>query len=95
MFLRPKIVIIGSTTLRVLNVGRNKIYDDGISMISKELQNNSLTTLTVQQCELSVKGKQTKNYTLCLNKYCCLIVSTKLVCLAICTLYITIWQKLE
>ena len=76
MFVRPTIIIIGSTTLRVLNVGRNKIYDDGISMISMELQNNSLTTLTVQQCELSVKGKQMKNYTLCLNKYCCLIMST-------------------
>ena len=57
-------------------------------MISMELQNNSLTTLIVQQCELSVKGKQTKNYTLCLNKYSCLIVSTKLVCLEICTLYV-------
>ena len=73
MFVRPNIIIIGSTTLRVLNVGRNKIYDDGISMISMELQNNSLTTLTVQQCELSVKGKKTKNYTLCLNKYWCLL----------------------
>ena len=76
MFVSSTIIIIGSTTLRVLNVGRNKIYDDGISMISMELQNSSLTSLTVQQCELSVKGKQIKNYTLCLNKYYCLIMST-------------------
>ena len=60
MFVRPNIIIIGSTTLTVLNVGRNKIYDDGISMISVELQNNSLTTLIVQQCEISAKGKQTE-----------------------------------
>ena len=60
MFVRSTTIIIGSCTLRVLNVGRNKFYDDGISMISMELQNNSLTTLTVQQCELSVKGKQTE-----------------------------------
>ena len=60
MFVRPNIIIIGSTTLTVLNVGRNKIYDDGISMISMELQNNSLTTLIVQQCEISAKGKQTE-----------------------------------
>ena len=64
-------------------------------MISMELQNNSLSTLTVQECELSVKGKQMKNYTLCLNEYCCLIMSTKLVSLAIYTLHIAIWQNLE
>ena len=52
------VIITGNTTLRVLNVGWNKIGDDGISMISKELQhNNSLTELSVERCGLSRAGK--------------------------------------
>ena len=52
-------VITGSTTLRVLNVGWNDIGDDGILMISEELQHNkSLTELSVHRCGLSVKGKE-------------------------------------
>ena len=53
------VIITGSTALRVLNVGGNKIGDDGISMISEELQHNkSLTELNVHSCELSVKGEK-------------------------------------
>ena len=39
MFVMSTVIITGSTTLRVLNVAGNKIGDDGISMISGELQN--------------------------------------------------------
>ena len=56
------VIITDSTTLRVLNVGWNKIGDDGMSMISNELQhNNSLTELSVAGCGLSVKGKELIN----------------------------------
>ena len=45
----------------MLNVGGNEIGDDGISMISEELQhNNSLTELNVINCGFSAKG-QNKN----------------------------------
>ena len=57
MFVMSTVIITGSTTLRVLNVGWNQINDDGISMISEELQhNNSLTELRVELCGLSAKG---------------------------------------
>ena len=56
-------VITGSTTLRVLKFGYDKIGDDGISMISGELQhNNSLTELKVGYCGLSVKGEKLINF---------------------------------
>ena len=52
------VIIIGWTTLKVLNVDWNKIGDDGISMISEELQhNNSLIELSFRNCGLSVKGE--------------------------------------
>ena len=51
--------ITGSTTLRELHIGWNKIGDGGISLISWELQqNNSLTKLIVRDCGLLVKGKE-------------------------------------
>ena len=51
------VIITGSATLRVLDVGRNDIGDEGMAVISKALQdNNSLTTLYVSRCGLSVKG---------------------------------------
>ena len=51
------VIITGSATLRELNVGYNDIGDDGMAVISEALQHNkSLTTLTVQECGLSVKG---------------------------------------
>ena len=53
------VIITGSTTLRVLDFGSNKIGDDGISMILEELQHvNSLTELSVLGCGLSVKGEE-------------------------------------
>ena len=59
MFVMSTVIITGSTTLRVLDVGVNDIGDDGISMISEELQhNNSLTELSVWECGLSVKSKK-------------------------------------
>ena len=56
-------VMSGSTTLRVLDVAVNKIGDDGVSMISEELQhNNSLSKMVVQHCGLSVKGEELPNF---------------------------------
>ena len=58
MFVMSTVIITGNTTLRVLDVGGNEIGDDGISMISEELQhNNSLTELIVANCGLSAKGQ--------------------------------------
>ena len=58
MFVMSTVIITGSITLKVLNVGGNKTGDDGISMISEELQhNNSLTKLRVVRCGLSAKGQ--------------------------------------
>ena len=52
----------GNTALRVLDVGGNEIGDDGISMISEELQHNELLTkLLVWRCGLSVKGEELIN----------------------------------
>lgn len=51
------LILTGSKTLQVLNLGFNNIGNDGISMISMELQhNNSLTELSLAQCGLSEKG---------------------------------------
>ena len=51
------VIITGSATLRVLNVGLNDIGDDWMAVISEALQHNkSFTTLRVGQCGLSVKG---------------------------------------
>ena len=51
------VVIVGSASLRVLDVSSNPIGDDGISLISSELQyNNVLTKLKVAECGLSTKG---------------------------------------
>ena len=50
-------LITGGASLRVLHVTGNDISDDGMSLISSELQyNNILTELRVQWCGLSVKG---------------------------------------
>ena len=51
------VIITGSATLRELNVGDNDINDDGMAVISEALQHSkSLTTLSVVECGLSVKG---------------------------------------
>ena len=51
------VIITGSATLRVLNVGENVIGDEGMGILSKALQDNkSLTELYIWECGLSVKG---------------------------------------
>ena len=48
---------IGNASLKALNVSGNDIGDDGMAVISEALQQNeSLTTLEIAECELSVKG---------------------------------------
>ena len=52
-------VIIGSPTLRVLDVSVNDIGDEGMAMISEVLQHGKslmITKLKVGKCGLSVKG---------------------------------------
>ena len=50
-------IITGSTTLRELILGTNDIGDNGMSVITKELQSNKkLSKLEVKLCGLSVKG---------------------------------------
>ena len=57
------VIITGSTTLRVLDVSGNEIGDDGISMISEELQRNKAQTeLLVAKCGLSAKGEKLINF---------------------------------
>jgi len=47
----------GSASLSVLNLDGNSVGDDGMYLISSELQyNNMLTELRVAACGLSVKG---------------------------------------
>jgi len=51
------IMIIGSPSLRVLDVCENEIGDIGVELLCKELHNSySLTELCVWSCGLSVKG---------------------------------------
>ena len=51
------VIITGSDTLRVLDVSRNAIGDEGMAIISEALQHNkSLTILGLVLCGLSVKG---------------------------------------
>ena len=57
VFVMSTVIITGSATLRVLDVSRNDIGDEGMAVISEALQHNkSLTALIVVQCGLSVKG---------------------------------------
>ena len=57
MFVMSTVIITGSASLIELNVSGNNISDDGMSLISSELQyNNILTELRVGFCRLSVKG---------------------------------------
>ena len=51
------VIITGSATLRVLDVGYNDIGDDGMAVISEALHHNkSLTAMDVGSCEFSMKG---------------------------------------
>ena len=57
MFVTFAVIIIGSATLKELNVVLNDIGDDGMAVLSEALQSNkSLTTLIVWVCGLSVEG---------------------------------------
>ena len=58
MFMMSTVIITGSASLRVLNFHVNpNISDDGMSIISSELQyNNVLTELRVPVCGLTAKG---------------------------------------
>ena len=57
VFVMSTVIIIGSTTLRELDVSWNHIGDNGISVITEELQSNkTLTKLNVSVCRFSVKG---------------------------------------
>jgi len=58
VFVMSTVIITGSASLRELSVSLNpNIGDDGMSLISSELQyNNILTKLSVAGCGLSVKG---------------------------------------
>ena len=57
VFVMCSFIIIGSATLRVLNVSCNDIGNEGMALISEALQHNkSLTALWVERCGLSVKG---------------------------------------
>ena len=50
-------LLVGNCSLQKLNVCRNNIGDDGISVIVKQLQHiTTLTTLYVSECGLSAKG---------------------------------------
>ena len=53
------IITTDATTLKVLNVGFNEIGDDGVAMISGELQHkNSLIELSVAGCGILTQGKE-------------------------------------
>ena len=53
------IVIAGSATLRVLDVGDNDYGDNGMEVISKALRHNQLLTeLYIYNCMIGVKGTQ-------------------------------------
>ena len=51
------VIITGSTTLRELDVSRNDISDNGISVITEGLQSNkTLTKLDVSVCDITEEG---------------------------------------
>jgi len=57
VFVMFTFVIIGSVTLRELNVSLNVIGDNGISVITEGIQSNkTLAKLNVSGCGLSVEG---------------------------------------
>lgn len=58
MLVMSSVITTGRTTLRVLNVLSSAMGNDGILMISEELQyKNSLIELKVNGCGLSAKGQ--------------------------------------
>jgi len=50
-------MLMENKKLQYLNVGWNKIGDDGVRHVTEGLQqNDNLTELELQYCEISVKG---------------------------------------
>jgi len=51
------VIITGSASLRVLNVGDNPVGDDGVSlMVGNLYRNTTLNELDVRACKLSAKS---------------------------------------
>jgi len=51
-------MLMENKKLQHLNIGENKIGDDGVQCITEGLQqNNNLTELELRDCEISVKGR--------------------------------------
>ena len=67
MFVMSTVIITGSVALRELNVSRNDIGDNGISVITEGLQSSKiLAKLSISWCGLSVKGTVIQDVLLCL-----------------------------
>ena len=50
-------MLMVNRTLKHLNIGNNKIQDDGTKDVMEGIQHNgTLTVLWLQNCEISVKG---------------------------------------
>jgi len=63
-------MLMENKKLQQLNIGFNKIGDDGVRHISEGLQqNDTLTVLSLQSCEITVKGKPFHNYILAQPMY--------------------------
>ena len=56
-------MLMENKKLQHLNISWNKIGEDGVSHITEGLQqNNALTELLLQSCDLSAKGNYSYNY---------------------------------
>ena len=56
-------MLMENKKLQYLDIGSNEIGDDGVSHITEGLQqNDTLTELMLQYCEISAKGNRSYNY---------------------------------
>ena len=56
-------MLVKNTTLQYLNIGSNKISDDGVRYITEGLYcNGTLTELWLNNCNISVQGTCVKLY---------------------------------
>jgi len=56
-------MLMENKKLQYLDIGWNKIGDDGVRHVTEELQqNDTLTELLLWYCEISVKGIAIANY---------------------------------
>jgi len=56
-------MLMENKKLQHLNIGQNKIGDDGVRHVTEGIQrNNTLTELLLWECEISVKGSYITNY---------------------------------